>query len=193
MSDGPPEEVILRKFVYGLADADGDVDVLTAVEQAIDRLDELEAENRRLRQRVEEAERKSSNALGVAKAHDDGVRADGSPSKVEQARLKARNELVRKTLLGSTGTEGAQVTVAEVQDMCRPELDVKYQTVKDAFAHLTSKWDTFTLGETADGNRSLQCAEDALRHDLVGAVEEDLGRDDLTKRLISSGGGGGGR
>jgi len=57
MSDGPPEEVILRKFVYGVADADGDVDVLTAVEQAIDRVNELEAEQAALQERVDRLQR----------------------------------------------------------------------------------------------------------------------------------------
>lgn len=55
MSD-VPEEVILRRFVYEIVDSDGDVDVLTAVQQAADRINNLEESVTGLRGRVAELE-----------------------------------------------------------------------------------------------------------------------------------------
>lgn len=55
MSD-VPQEVLFRKFVYGLADCDGDVGELEAVSKAVQRVESLQVENAELRDRVAELE-----------------------------------------------------------------------------------------------------------------------------------------
>jgi cell division septum initiation protein DivIVA len=158
------------------------------------RIKDLESENEQLREelveldaKLDEAKQTAASALGVARATDDGARADGSPAKVDQARWNARNKLVKEALVGNA----TSITVPEVQRMCEPELDVAYQTVKDAFSALQSRWTAFEMTNNADGSRVLTVTVSALSEDVVAAVEADLERDDLTKRLISRRGGDG--
>ncbi|MDS0243954.1 MULTISPECIES: hypothetical protein [unclassified Haloferax] len=192
MTDGPDlEKIAMRKVLYRLAGyGEGDTppddyDALDAAADAIATIDELEDENRQMRERLEEVERKASNAMGAAKASDNGARADGGPGKKDKARLAARNELVKRCLLDASSSAGGSLTVGEVQTMLRPGTDVAYQTVKDAMNDLASRWQAIYLGENENGTRALKVKRDCLDEDLVGAVEVDLDRDDLTKRLIS--------
>lgn len=142
---------------------------------------------------AQQAQQTATNALGVARATDRGVRADGSPSKVDIARMTARNELIKRALIDRSSSAGGGITVGEVQQMCRPEHEMAYQTVKDAFGDLVEKWDGMVTGTNEAGNRAVMVDTKRVTKELVGVVEEDLGRDDLTKRLISRRGGEGGR
>lgn len=158
-----------------------------------DRVNELEELVADLQIDVQQAQQTATNALGVARATDTGIRADGSPSKVDVARMTARNELVKRALIDRSSSAGGGITVGEVQQMCRPEHEMAYQTVKDAFGDLVEKWDGMVNGENEAGKRAVMVDTKRLTKELVGVVEEDLGRDDLTKRLISRRGGEGGR
>jgi outer membrane murein-binding lipoprotein Lpp len=158
----------------------------TARRTLFDEVNDLEDENEELQARLDELEQRTNSALGVAKATRDGRdSSDGGPSKVDQTKWAARNEPVKRALIDSSGADGSGVTVGEVQTMLKPAVTAAYQTVKDAFDDLESEWPAFTAGKNGDGMRVLRVEKDALTEDLVGVVEFDLGRDDLTKRLIS--------
>lgn len=188
--------IAFRKFVKTLGDVDDhetDIGVVEATYRALDVLDDLREENRELCEELDEVKRNANSALGVAKASDSGARSDGAPGKKDLARFAMRNELVKRVLLDDIGATRSHLTVGEVQTMLRPGTDVAYQTVKDAMNDLVSRWDAFSSGENEGGLRVIRVSRDGLNEEVVGAVEVDLGRDDLTKRLISRRGGEGGR
>lgn len=144
-----------------------------AVSHFGDRVNELE-------EAVEEADRAAQTALTTA---EKGAKPGDSGSKKDVAKSKSRNELLRR-LVNTPGTTQS-IKVPEVQDMAKPEIVVHYQTVKDAWDELESDWDAFSRGENENGNNVLRVVQDDLEPALVKTVESALGRDDLTKRLIT--------
>lgn len=123
----------------------------------------------------------SKTARAAVAASD--ARADGgSPSKKELTMNKARNRLVTNAAAKS-GTKH-KIKFATIQDAVE-RADIKYQTVKDATAELSAKWDAFETGKDENGDWVLKLFESELSNELVYTVEADLERDDLTKRLIS--------
>lgn len=144
------------------------------VENFWDQLDDVD-------QRLELAEQDVATALATAETRSDG----GEPTKKEVALRETRNELVRKAATGSGKSDGVGVTVSDVQQMARPKVELAYQTCKDAWYDLAQRWDAIAVTEGEDGTRRAKLQRDAVTRELVAVVEDDLGRDDLTKRLIS--------
>lgn len=183
-SDGPElttkEMAAIRKVLYTLGDPkEKGLDILEAAEATIERIESIE-------ESAEIAEVSAQSALGVAQARD---RADGGQTKKETAATKSRNELVRRALLDTSGANGSHVSVSDVKDMCRPELTIYQQTVEDAWDELVSRWSCFYRGSTQDGLKALKIDKNDIGEELVHAVERDLDRDDLSKRLLSRNGG----
>lgn len=191
---------MMRRFLRRLAGHDASdvesVDDLpplpVAMSEAADYVEGLEDEIEELNAKIESVEQTANSALGVAQSASKGAAPDGGGlSKTAKARNAARNELVKRALLDRSTSSGGSVTVGDVQKMLKPGTDVAYQTVKDAFGDLVETWPAFVEGENQDGNRALKVKTSKLSKDLVGAVEADLDRDDLTKKLISRTGNGG--
>lgn len=117
-------------------------------------------------------------------AADVRTRTDGGDlSKVERAERHARNELVRRAAdLSNNGTELAVLQASTALEQSKPSQNWHYQTVKDAFENLRSKWEAVYIKNEP---KRLILLERGLSRELLLTVEEDLGRDDLTKELIS--------
>ena len=178
-ADGPElttkEMAAIRKLLYALGDPnDEGLDILEAADATIERIQAVE-------NTAQGAEVAAQSALGVAQARG---RADGGQTKKETAATKTRNELVRRALLDNSGATGAHVTVADVKRMCRPELTVYQQTVEDAWDELVARWRCFERSTNEEDVKALKIDKRAISEDLVGAVEQDLDRDDLSKRLL---------
>jgi len=137
----------------------------------------------RLDDRLAEVEKDATSALAVTKTRADG----GDRSKVDVAAELTRDELVRKAVKGHDRSEsdGEGLLVSDVQRMARPQTDLAYQTVKDAWGNLETNWGAILVGNGEDGNRRAKIKTEAIGRPLLAAVEESLGRDDLTKELIS--------
>lgn len=151
---------------------------IEALEDDVGELRDELAEERRKRKAAEDV---AETALGIANELDDGTRSDGGPSKVDRARLSTRNELVRQA---ATSNGKAAVTTSKVRDMNRPEVDLAWQTVMDAWTSLEEQWSAFFVEKNEDEDHRLLLDGDAIDASLVRAVERDLGRDDLTKSLV---------
>lgn len=144
-----------------------------------ERVATLEDENEHLRERLDETHREAKGAKGVAEAK---ARADGAmASKKERALQTVRNELVRRAAL----QQGSRITLGEVKDICKPQLSIHNQTVYDAWDELTVRWSCFSVEDTKDGGKSLVVEPSRISDDLIYAVETDLSRDDLSKRLMT--------
>jgi hypothetical protein len=196
------ELAAVRKFIWSLAYPDeeerreADDDVFVAVEEALGRVADLEEENERLREKLADVETDATMALDASGAVDGGVRADGGPTKKEVAGWKSRNELIREAAgrpdltNPATGAvvqnNAASVTVGKVQDMARPEHELEWQTVADAWSMLARNWSCFETANPDDGRKQLRLVEDPPES-LVRMVEADLDRDDLVKRLVDGG------
>jgi hypothetical protein len=150
---------------------------------------ELESKLENVEETAIEANKTANTALGTAGMADDGVRADGSPSKVEIVRHTARDHLVKNGLKNGE----TSLPLTKLMEMCEPQHDVAYQTAKDAAKTLATRWDGLALGTNEAGNKALMAAPGKYQKKLVGVVEESLGRDGLTKELISRRGKEGGR
>jgi hypothetical protein len=143
----------------------------TLVEEARDRLarlDELE--------RVEET---AETALAVANTQ---ARDPTDVSKKRVALLTSRNELVRRAAANSWSRDRA-VSVPQVREMARPEHELKYQTVKDAWNELLEEYECVYRTTTA-GNKALNVHPERIPRDLARAVEHDLDRDGLAAQLL---------
>lgn len=141
-------------------------------------LDQLEDHDERL----DGVERDAATAVARARtARSDG----GETTKKEIAKRKTRNELVRSTVTNWNKSDGSGVTVSAVQDMAKPQTKLNYQTVKDAWDDLTMEWGAIIVTDGEDGAKRAIIKHEALTRELVAVVEDDLGRDDLTKELIS--------
>jgi ABC-type transporter Mla subunit MlaD len=133
----------------------------------------------RLDDEIDVIEETAATAAAVAKDR----RADGGETtKVDVAKALARDEVVRRCLVDNTVDGDAALSATKVQDLARPQHELKYQTVKDALRELRDTWPEFRVKTEP---RRLCVASDRLTRECVLAVEESLGRDDLTKRLIS--------
>ncbi|PSQ51597.1 hypothetical protein BRD20_10080 [Halobacteriales archaeon SW_8_65_20] len=151
------------------------------IERQRKRIDELESKIEAVEETAVDANKTAETALGTAGMTDTGIRADGNPSKVEIVRQTARDHLVKNGLKHNEQS----LTLTKLMDMCEPEHDVAYQTAKDAAKTLATRWEGLALGENVSGTKSLKADPSEYEKSLVGVVEESLGRDDLTKELIS--------
>lgn len=161
------------------------VDLEATTEDHEERIAQLESENEQLRERVDELEAIAEQAMVVASAGHD---PDGE-SKVERAKRLTRNELVRRTAMGGH-TRDRPITTTKVREMARPETELKWQTVKDAWADLQEEWPCFRE-TTKNGTQALTVSKTDIPKALARAVEADLDREDLTKRLVGDSAGGG--
>jgi hypothetical protein len=115
------EVVALRKLLYLEVDDSEEAaqtSPIEAVAKLIDRVEDLEEENQRLRSELEDAKGDAELALAVAGETKDRARADGGPTKVKRAELLSRNEVVRQAI--DTTGKGGSVTAGDVVDMARP-------------------------------------------------------------------------
>lgn len=139
-----------------------------------DRVNEIEQE-------MDEMSRTARAAVAASDA-----RADGSgPTKKELAMKEGRNKLV--TNAATSTAKKQKIKFARIQDNV-DKTDVRYQTVKDAANELVAKWDAIEKTKDESGEWVLTLQENEISKELVYVVENDLGRDDLTKRLISGNG-----
>lgn len=155
-----------------------------------DMIENLLDRTERLEENVDEVQTDAGAALARAKtARSDG----GSVTKKEIARNTTRNELVRSAIKGwAKSDDGTGLSVGDVQNMAKPQTKLHYQTVKDAWEDLAMDWGAIIVTDAEDGERRAKIKKQAITRELVAVVEDDLGRDDLTKELISrkeSGGG----
>lgn len=128
---------------------------------------------------VQDVEQSAKAAIAQNAARADG----GETTKKEIAQNEARNELVR--LAAKARGNNHQVTVGDVQQQARPQTELAYQTVKDAFYDLQTGWNAFRVDTNEQDQRVLRVDEKEVSRELTVTVEESLGRDDLTKELIS--------
>jgi len=154
-------------------------DEVVAARNFFDRMQDTEAE-------LEALSRQTRAAVATADARSDG----GNPTKKELVVQRARNRLVTNAAVRAAPKQ--RVKLAAIQDGI-DRADVAYQTVKDAATELQTRWDAITRMKDESGDWALVLDEEHLSKELVYAVEHDLGRDDLTKRLISENGQEGGK
>jgi len=163
---------------------DGNLDALFGrVSDLADRVDELEAENERLREELNDAKTDAELALAVAGETSDQARADGGPTKVKRAELLSRNEVVRRAI--TTTGNGGGVTGGDVIGMARPETKLYHRQVRDAWDKLAAKWSSLRVQERDDEDNRLVANTDDLEDELVRLVDDDLSDENLTERLIS--------
>jgi hypothetical protein len=150
--------------------ADGEVETARNV---FDQLADLEDE-------IQQVEDIAASAAASAKQR----RADGGQgqTKVQIAEEIARDTAVKRLVQDSSVAEGSGVTVSEVQERGKPQHEFRYQTVKDAFRNLSQTWHECRVKTDP---RKLVVKRDAVSKELAAAVEDSLGRENLTKRLIS--------
>jgi len=149
-----------------------------------DRVEDLEAENQRLRERLDDAEVEARQAMTVAsRGHDPDSR-----SKTEVAKHLTRNELVRRCAAGGPAQD-RPLTIRDVRDRAAPEHELAWETVNRAWGQLREEWPMFRETST-DGNRALTLSAGDVTPGLARAVGADLDRPDLTKRFVGDNGGG---
>jgi len=148
-----------------------------------DRVEELEAENARLRDQLEDVDRVADQAMTVAsRGHDPDSR-----SKTAVAKHLTRNELVRRCATGGAAQD-RPVTISKVQEMANPEHELAWAIVDRAWSKLREEWPAFR--ETMkDGQKALTLKPSDVSESLARTVERDLGRDDLAKRFVGENGG----
>lgn len=100
------------------------------------------------------------------------------PSKKEIAIRESRDVLVRQAAV--EGTNAPPITASKVQEQAKP------QTVKDAWDDLAQRWEAFRVVDGEKDQRRLLLATANVDTELAHVVEESLGRDGITKRLISA-------
>lgn len=142
-----------------------------------DRVDRLEQENQRLRERLDDAHAEAKQALTVAsRGYDPDDR-----SKTEIAKHLTRNELVRRCATGSAAQD-RPLTIRDVRDRAKPEHDLAWAIVDRAWRQLREEWPMFRE-TTKDGDRALTLSVSDVTPGLARAVAADLDRPDLTKRF----------
>lgn len=175
-------EVAVRKLIYRLADVDpndptDNPDIFEAVTRAEQRIADLE-------EAAEKAQAEAEVSKVSAQAVDDGRRADGSPSKIDTARMLSRDEAVRAALEdGGRVNTGGRVRAGQVQDMAKPQTNLQYRTIYDAWDQLVTRHDEFEVVEPDEAPKRLQVDADDLSQGLVGIVEDNSGRDGLSELL----------
>jgi len=177
----------LIETIIGMRDTVDDlqlsVDVLIErVNDSENRIDELESEVSHLREQATEAE---VTAKGAYRAANQG-QAD-QKSKTQIAHDITRNLLVAKAARDAPAAD-RPVTVADVREKARPDHDLRWQTVRNAWDGLLEKWPQFY--ETADdGDQAVSIRPDEVSPALAKTVQADLDRDDLAKRFVGNNGG----
>lgn len=154
------------------------------VDALVDRVDELEAENERLREQNAELESKTKAAL--RSAHTD---ATGEKSKTQVAVDMTRNILVTKVANGC-GSSDRPVTISRIQDKASPDYQLAWSLVDNAWGNLQEQWPQF-YETKKNGQKALSVRPDEISPSLAYAVQTDLGRDDLAKRFVGDKGEGG--
>lgn len=185
MSDEKAMDIALRKLVttLGSADEETEIGIVEATYRTLHVIEDLGQRVAELEDQMERVDRDAQAARTVA---DRKAKQGSGTSKKDLARIKSRNELLRAAAMSRSGRVGpSSVTVGDVQQMARPDHKLYYQTVKDAWEELESDWDAFAVTENENDEKVLRMLPDQLEEALVKTVESDLGRDDLTKRLIS--------
>jgi hypothetical protein len=180
------EIVALRKILYTVAgrdgvEEDGETTALEAAHEFINRIEELEDENERLREELQEAKNDAELAVAVAGETSDAARADGGPTKVKRAEHLSRNEVVRQAI--TTTGKGGSVTAGGVGDMARPETNLHHRTVHDAWDKLVSRWGSIRVQERDDAANRLVVDRDDLEDELVRLVDDDLNDTELVEEL----------
>jgi len=153
------------------------------VDDLADRVEDLETENERLREELAEAEATTKAAFRAAKQGQD---ADKTQTQV--AHDHTRNLLVTRALNGATGTD-RPVTVAQVREKAKPEYNLNWQTVRNAWDNLLDDWPQF-YETVKDGDQAISVRTSDVTLPLVKLVQADLERDDLTNRFVGENGGG---
>lgn len=159
-----------------------DVGPLEAAYRTITTIDDIAERVTRLENEMDRVDRNAETARTVAERR--AQPGDKVPKK-ELARLKSRNELLRKLAVDRSSTKGTSILASDVQEMAKPETKLNYQTVYDAWDDLQTNWDAFSRTANEEGTKVLHVEKDALEPGLVKTVETALERDDLSKRLLS--------
>lgn len=160
----------------------GDEPMLT--EDDIQAMEPVREQLQQLDGRVEDAAQTASAAMANGKtARSDG----GETTKKDVAIRESRDELVRQ--VAYEGASAPTITVAEVEEQAKPQTELAYQTVEDAWTgfddSLENVWDAFKVVDGSKDTKRLLLASDDISRELAHTVEQSLGRDGLTKRLIS--------
>lgn len=148
--------------------SNGNMNVWEVVDDLQDRLDVLEEE-------VERARGDAAAAYELIVDQEDGT-------KVGRARALVRDELVRRTAVDVAMME-RPVTNAEIREMAKPEHELDWQTVDDAFGKLVDEWPCFRWTEKRD-YKALTIDRDTIPRELVRLAERSLEREDLAKEVL---------
>lgn len=159
--------------------------------------DQLEQLNQRLddiERRVAAAETDAEMAVSIS-AHGP-AQTDGGPTKAGRARRLSRDEVIRATAdgigagprdlkSGRSKDRIGSVTVSDVQDMGKPQMELKWKTVaKDAWPVLVEEWPCFRIEDPEDGAKRLTVVPDEIPIELARVVERSLERDDIANRVV---------
>ena len=166
-------QMAVTKLVNTMAGTNDDLDVgvleatwiaLDEFEAQAERLEELEAENEELRERVSKLEGDVAQSKSSTTS---------SQTKVGLAMEVAMDEAVRRC---SKGIRGGSVDYRAVRDIADREhgTDLNSGTVYDAFDRLADDWAAFHVKEGQDGpntdNKQLRCNKEAISPALEEAV-----------------------
>lgn len=146
-------------------------DEVESARNYFDRLGDIESE-------MSELQRDTRVAVASTRARVDG----GNPSKKDIAKTTMRNKLVTNAATKSGRKHKLQLSQV---DEIVTKVNLNYQTVKDAAKDLAAERDGFDRRKDESGNWIIALDTEHLSNEIVYLVEEDLERDDLTKRLIS--------
>lgn len=170
---------------------DSNIDALVALTSRLkDSINSLEARINELEADVAESRDMAASAYSVMNQQVE--RADGGLSKIDVARCVSRNELVKRAILDASASAGGGLVVGDVQKMAKPEVTLYPQTVYDAWEQLVDRWQAFSVGENEAGHKQITLRTSEIPEELARVVQQDLGRDDLVKRLLSGRTSGGG-
>jgi len=144
------------------------------LEDAVNFFDRMEG----LEDEFEDIETTARSAIATTDTAADG----GQTGKKQMARNKARNRLIVNLARSSSPKQKMKFTTV-IDEIKRAE--IAYQSVKDACEALALDWDAFEIGTDEEGDKVIKVFLNDVTKELTYRVEEDLARDDLTKRLIS--------
>jgi len=183
LDPGKAQEIAFKKLINRIGTKEEeDIGPIEATYRTIGTIDDLAMRVARMEDELDRIDRVAENARQTADRN--AKRGDGV-SKKDIARLKSRNEVVRKLAIDRSNTKGASVTASEVQEMGKPNTKLNYQTIYDAWDDLAMEWDGCSRTTNQEGAKVLHLSKDDLTSSLVKTVEADLQRDDLSKRLLS--------
>jgi len=184
VTKGDVEVVAVRKFIFALAGyppgepQPDDYDLLDATDDAIETLEELQE----LQTELEQVKSLAQQAYSLA---DRQAADEDDMSKKDKARILARDEAVKRAAIDASSRGKAAVTSPEVRNMARPDLELRSQTIIDAFIELEQEWTALEKGKNDDGVWRIQVDRSKLSEELTSTVEQSLDRGDLAKRLMS--------